>query len=47
MIEEVIEEGTEEDGLIVDRMRIGNVKWRIIGVYISGDIENKLDILEE
>lgn len=46
---EVIEKGGEEEreveGLVVGRIRWGRESWRIIRVYVNGDMESKLEEL--
>lgn len=47
---DLIEIGTEmvveEKGLMIGYVRQGRERWRIIGVYVSGDIEQKLKKME-
>jgi len=41
-IEEIEEKGQEEiEGIITTRIRIKGEQWRILGVYINGDMEEK------
>lgn len=46
----LIEKGTrietQEEGIIVGRLRQGKEVWRIIGAYVNGDIEEKLRKIE-
>lgn len=46
MIEEEKKEEREVEGYIKDMVRMGEWKWRAIGVYINGDTEKKLQGLE-
>lgn len=38
--EETVEKG---EGLIVGKASLGRRRWRIVGVYVNGDMDNKLD----
>lgn len=37
----------EEDGIMMRRVRIEGKEWRIVGVYVNGDIERKLNKLKK
>jgi len=47
---ELLEEGTkieiDGDGVIIGQVRMGEEKWRIIGVYVRGGIQKSLQDLE-
>lgn len=43
---EIVEE-EEEEGRINCMVRIGSKKWRIVGVYINGDMERRMEGLKE
>ncbi|EZA49489.1 hypothetical protein X777_12283 [Ooceraea biroi] len=36
-----------KEGLMVGKIRCGRERWRVVGVYVNGDIEEKLERLEE
>jgi len=40
-------EWKEREGIMVKRVRVGGEWWRIVGVYINGGIEVKLEDLRE
>ncbi|XP_032690078.1 uncharacterized protein LOC116853231 [Odontomachus brunneus] len=37
------EEGEEEEGRIKCVVRVGGRKWRIVGVYVNGDMDRKME----
>ncbi|EZA56066.1 hypothetical protein X777_03893 [Ooceraea biroi] len=37
----------DKEGLMVGKIRCGRKRWRVIGMYVNGDIEEKLERLEE
>lgn len=37
----------EEEGIIMKKARIGGVVWRMVGVYVNGDMERKLHELKK
>lgn len=41
------EKEVEEDGIMMRRVRIGGEEWRIIAVYVNGDMERKLNKLKK
>lgn len=47
---ELIEKGTKikevMEGMMEGRVRCGKERWRVIGMYVNGDIEKKLEGLE-
>lgn len=43
LIEEVEEEIGEKDGIVIGRIRWGRKAWRVIGVYVNGDLKEKLE----
>lgn len=45
--QERIRKEKKEDGVIECIVKIGKERWRIVGVYINGDLEKKLEILED
>ncbi|KMQ88555.1 hypothetical protein RF55_11937 [Lasius niger] len=36
-----------EEGVMVVNVRVGEENWRIVGVYINGDMEGKLEVMKE
>lgn len=45
-VEEEEEEGEEEEGRIVCRVSRGEEKWRIVEIYVNGDMEKELEKLK-
>lgn len=43
---EEVEKREEEEG-ITAKIRMGEKQWRIVGVYVNGDLEKKLEKLKE
>ncbi|EFN86824.1 hypothetical protein EAI_04480 [Harpegnathos saltator] len=41
------EEEKEEGGIIVGKVRLGREWWRVVGVYVNGDIEEKLERMKK
>lgn len=39
--------GKEEEGIIVMKVDIEGKEWRIIGVYVNGDMEKKIEKLKK
>jgi len=46
-IVEEVGKGKEEEGIITAKVRMGEEQWRIVGVYVNGDLEKKLEKLKE
>jgi len=48
---ELLEEGSsievKEEGIMVGRVKNGGERWRIVGIYVGGDIEGTLQRLEQ
>lgn len=44
---EKVEEESERNGIMMSRMKCGDKSWRLIGLYINGDMEEKLQNLSE
>ena len=40
-------ENMECEGIITGRIRVGKEIWRILGIYVNGDIDRKLVELRE
>lgn len=40
-------EGREMEGIISGEIKVGNGSWRVMGVYINGDMEKKLEELAD
>lgn len=38
---------TSSEGIIIGKVKVGKEKWKIIGVYVNGDIEGKLQRVGE
>lgn len=47
LIEEGIEINVEDEGVVVEKIRRGSEKWRIIGVYVSKGVEVMSNSLEK
>jgi len=36
------EEAGEKEGRIICRLKVGKEKWRVVGMYVNGEIERRL-----
>ncbi|KMQ90798.1 stress response protein nst1-like protein [Lasius niger] len=41
------EEEEGEDGVLAVEIRVGEERWRIVGVYVNGDMEKKMEVIKE
>lgn len=46
LMEKGLEMAVEEGGIIMGYVRQDRERWRIVGVYVNGDIEQKLQKVE-
>lgn len=44
---EELGKGKDEEGILTAKVRLGEEQWRIIGVYVNGDLEKKLEKLKD
>lgn len=42
LVDEPMEEDREAERLIIKKLRCGKERWRVVGVYVNGDMEKKL-----
>lgn len=42
----IIEIEEKEEGVMAVEIRVGEKRWRIVGVYVKGDMKEKLEALE-
>lgn len=42
-----VKKGEEREGIRELNMRIGDEKWNIIGVYVNGDMKEKIEKIKE
>lgn len=44
---EEVGKGKDEEGILTAKVRLGEEQWRIVGVYVNGDLEKKLKKLKD